>query len=168
VATKRAAIGEPPPPVSVRGWLVIAGGIATAAIVLAAWLPVGALLGQRAELSAATSQLNVLSSEGRQLAARVAGLKQPGALVQLARAEYQLVLPGQRLVQVLTPSYTAPGKSSGSLYPGDPGLAPLVNPSQAGVIAFSPVTPTSRASSGRAGGSKGFFSRVVAALEFWR
>jgi hypothetical protein len=169
VATKRAAIGAAPPPVTVRGWLVIAGGIATAVIVLIAWLPVGSLLHQRAELSSASSQLNVLSLEGSQLAARAAALKLPGAKDQLARADYQLVEPGQVLVQVLTPSFTPSAKSSDAPYPGDPGRAPLVSPSEAGVVPLSPVTSTSDASSADRGGApQGFLSRVVTALEFWR
>ncbi|HUD70301.1 MAG TPA: hypothetical protein VMQ40_08685 [Acidimicrobiales bacterium] len=172
MATKRAAIGAPPPPVTVKGWLVIAGGAATAAIVLVAWLPLGALLHQRAELSSATSQVNVLSTEGRLLAARAAALQLPGARDQLARADYQLVEPGQVLIQVLTPRFTPSSKSSDAPYPGDPGLAPLVSPSDAGVMPFSPVSPVTSTSDARAahrgGASQGFISRVVSALEFWR
>jgi cell division protein FtsB len=169
VPAKRAAIGVAPPPVSVRGWLVIAGGAATAAIVLVAWLPVGALLHQRAELSSTTHQLNVLSSEGNQLAARAAALLVPGAKDQFARADYQLVKPGQVLIQVLTPSFTPSSRSSEAPYPGDPGRAPLVSPSEAGLMPVAPVTSTRAArSTGHRGASPGFFSRVVTALEFWR
>ncbi len=169
MATKRAAIGAAPPPVTLRGWLVIAGGVATTAIVLVAWLPVSALLHQRAELRSATSQVNVLSTEGRLLAARAAALKLPGARAELARADYQLVEPGQVLIQVLTPGFTPSAKSSDAPYPGDPGLAPLVSPSEAGVMPISPAVSSSGArSADRRGAPRGFISRVVAALEFWR
>jgi len=168
VATKRAAIGAAPPPVTLKGWLVIAGGIATAAVVLVAWLPVGALLHQRAELSTATTRLSVLTSEGRQLSARAVALRQPGAREQLLLG-YQLVKPGQVLIQVLTPSFTPSAKSSEAPYPGDPGFAPLINPSEAGLMPISPATSTARArTADRGGAQEGFFARVVTALEFWR
>ena len=169
MATKRAAIGAAPPPVTLQGWLIIAGGIATAAVVLVAWLPVGALLHQRAELSTAATRLSVLTSEGRQLSARAAALRQPGAREQLLRADYQLVKPGQVLIQVLTPSFTPSAKSSEAPYPGDPGFAPLINPSEAGLMPISPATSTARArTAGQGGAQEGFFARAVTALEFWR
>ena len=168
MATKRAAIEAAPSPVNLKGWLVIAGGIATAAIVLAAWLPVGALLHQRAALSSANSQLSVLSNEGQQLTARSIALRQPGALVELARA-YQLVEPGQVLIQVLTPSFAPRVGSADAPYPGDPGRSPLINPSEAGAMPTSPVASTSvTRSADRGGAPPGFFARVVASLEFWR
>lgn len=169
MAAKRAAIGTAPPPVTVKGWLVIAGGIATAVIVLVAWLPVGGLLHQRGALSSANSQLSALSREGIELAARSAALKLPGAKDELARADYQLVEPGQVLIQVLTPSFTPSAKSSDAPYPGDPGRAPLVSPSEAGITPISPLTSSSGASSTDRGGvQQGFLSRVLTSLEFWR
>ena len=168
MAAKRAAIGAAPPPVTVKGWLVIAGGVATAVIVLVAWLPIGALLHQRAALSSANAQLSALSREGDQLAATEAALKLPGAKDQLARIKYQLVEPGQVLIQVLTPGVT-PSANSGGASPWDPGLAPLVSPSAAGTLTVSPVTSGSGAgSTARGGAPQGFLSRVVTSLEFWR
>jgi hypothetical protein len=154
----------------VKGWLVIAGGVATAAVVLFAWLPVGALLNQRAELSTASSRLAQLSTEGRALAAASKHLSEPAVLEQLAREQYQLVAPGQRLIQVLTPSFTPSSKSTGGPFPGDPGLAPLVDPASAAVVPNgpAPAAQTAATTHARAHPGPGFVSRLVTTLEFWR
>lgn len=163
-------------PLSMRGWLVLLGGALTGAIILVAWLPVGALLSQRTELSSASSRLAQLSSEGAALAQETAALRSPTALDQLAREQYQLVAPGQRLIQVLTPSFTPTSRSKEGPYPGDPGLSPIVDPTgtekvgvvptAAGATASTATAPSTSAVQGAAG--QGFVSRVVATLEFWR
>ena len=169
--------GVAPGPVSMRGWLVILGGVLSGAIILVAWLPVGALLHQRDQLSSAESRLAQLTREAAALTAESNLLRSPEALAQLARAEYQLVAPGQRLIQVLTPSFTPSSKSSSGPYPGDPGFSALVDPTGTGAVgraatgAPAPVSPASP----RAGAvgtpsttPPGFLSRVMATLEFWR
>ena len=89
--------------------------------------------------------------------------------MQRTSADYQLVEPGQVLIQVLTPSFTPSAKSSDAPYPGDPGRAPLVSPSEAGITPISPLTSSSGASSTDRGGvQQGFLSRVLTSLEFWR
>jgi hypothetical protein len=174
--TRAASRATAPGPLSIRGWLVLCGGALTGAIILIAWLPVGALLSQRAQLSSASTRLAQLSSEGAALATETAALHSPAVLDQLAREQYQLVAPGQRLIQVLTPSFTPTSKSKDGPYPGDPGLSPVVDPngtapvgvassgaSTSATSAASTTTSTARPTAGQ-----GFVSRVVATLEFWR
>ena len=160
-------------PLTMRGWLVIAGGAMSGGIILVAWLPVGALVNQHAQLSSAETRLAQLSQEAAALAAASSRLRSPQALDQVARAEYQLVAPGQRLIQVLTPSFTPSSRSASGPYPGDPGLSALVDPFGTGVIGQgatgTPATSsTPRSSTPPAPATPGFVSRVVATLEFWR
>jgi cell division protein FtsB len=161
-----------------RGWLVIVGGALSGAIILVAWLPVGALLNQRAQLSSAQTRLAQLSKEATALAASSSRLRSPEALDQLARAEYQLVAPGQRLIQVLTPSFTPSSRSSTGPYPGDPGFSSLVDPTGTGTVGqdaggpaattSTTVATTGSSTKGSTAPAPGFLSRVVATLEFWR
>jgi hypothetical protein len=167
-------------PLSLNGWLVVAGGVATAAVILGAWFPLGALLNQHDQLTTASTRLDQLNAEGRNVAAQTERLSSPVALEQLAREEYQLVLPGQRLILVETPSFRPTTKSSSGPYPGDPGFAPLVNPdgtstaSGATGATNTNGTTTSSSSSGSShsttstASSEGFVSRVLGTLEFWR
>jgi hypothetical protein len=162
-----------PGPLSIRGRLVIAGGVLSGAVILVAWLPVGALLTQRAQLSSAASRLAQLSKEATILGAESSRLRSPEALDQLARAEYQLVAPGQRLIQVLTPSFTPSSRSSSGPYPGDPGFSALVDPMGTGTVgqaaSGAPARPTTTATPARSTSAPapGYFSRVVATFEFW-
>lgn len=166
-----------PGPFTLRGWLVVAGGAASGIVILVAWLPVGALLSQRAQLSYAEGRLSQLSRQSTVLAAQTARLSTPAALVQLGRERYQLVAPGQRLIQVLTPSFTPSAASENGPYPGDPGFSPIVDPTGLGTIGAG-VTGTAGASSSTtstgtsapapsSGAAPGFFSRVASTLEFW-
>jgi cell division protein FtsB len=160
-----------PGPLSMRGWLVILGGAMTAVIILVAWLPVGALLNQRAQLSAASERLAQLSKEGSALAAESAELRSTTGFDQIAREQYQLVAPGQRLIQVLTPSFTPSAKSKGGPYPGDPGFSAIVDPTGTTSVGSTSSRTTSTASTSStapSAPSPGFVSRVVATLEFWR
>jgi hypothetical protein len=173
-SSARASHAVEPGPLSLRGWLILAGGLLSGAIILVAWLPIGALLNQRSQLSSASTRLQQLSSEGAALAAASAALHSPTTLDQLAREQYQLVAPGQRLIQVLTPSFTPTSKSKEGPYPGDPGLSPIVDPTGAPQVSGS---STGAASSGstpppvttvRSTPGQGFVSRVLGTLEFWR
>lgn len=172
-AARGAAHAAAEGPLSLRGWLVIAGGAVSGIVILVAWLPVGALLSQRAQLSNAEGRLTLLSRQGTLLAAETTRLSTPAALDQLARAQYQLVAPGQRLIQVLTPSFTPSAKSTNGPYPGDPGFAPIADPTGTGAIGASGsgtpsnATSTTSTATTSAGSTSGFFSRVVSTLEFW-
>jgi cell division protein FtsB len=146
-----------------RGWLVVACGVVTSGIVLAAWLPVGALLNQRSAIAAASTHLAQLNAEGSTLSKQIGQLSEPQFQLQLFRERYQLVEPGQRLLEVVSPSYQ-PSSATDAPYRGDPGFSPIVNPVTGGSIATSTGT-TRAAAEARSGG---FFSRVLASLEFWR
>jgi cell division protein FtsB len=157
-----------------RSVLVVGAGVVTGGVILAAWLPVGALLTQHAQLQTASARLAQLAVEQQALTREALRLATPAAQDQLAREQYQLVAPGQRLIQVLTPGFTPSARSTGGPYPGDPGYAPLADPD--GVTGASGVTTTTqpRATARAAGGaasssaSAGFYSRLLATLEFWR
>ncbi len=149
-----------------HGWPLIATGAATSAVILAAWLPVGPLLAQRAAIDAATSRLSQLASEGKLLAAEMQRQSSPVALAQSARLEYQLVPPGQKLLLVITPTFHPSARSTGGPFPGDPGYAPLVDPVTGAVVR---APGAAGAASHRAGGGDGgYLSRVLHTLEFWR
>lgn len=153
-----------------RGWPLLATGAATSAVILGAWLPVGSLLSQRAAIGATTARLAQLESQGRSLGAAMHRLDSPVALAQLARLEYQLVAPGQRLLLVVTPSFRPSERSSGGPFPGDPGYSPLVDPVTGSELrapgASSGVSADAARRSAQPGG--GYFSRVLRTLEFWR
>jgi hypothetical protein len=168
-----------PGPFSLKGWLVVSGGAATAVIILVSWLPVSSLLSQRAQLSATAAHIEQLTVEGRAVAAANERLSSTVAKEQLARERYQLVLPGQRLLLVETPSFRPTSASSTGPYPGDPGYAPLAAPGSlsdtGGSIGTSTGASTgSTTSAGTAGthptavAAPGFVSRVLATLQFWR
>lgn len=137
--------------------------MSVSAVILLAWLPVGALLSQRDALSTANSRLAQFTDQGRRLAAEATELSYPEAQLGLARVEYQLVEPGQQLLEVLPASVRLTTRSQRSPYAGDPGYAPIVNPIT-GALVRSPTQST--ATNGR--GGPGFFSRVLSTLEFWR
>jgi len=153
-----------------RGWLVVLGGAITGALVLFAWLPLGALMSQGAQLDAAQSRIAQLSAQSRILTAEAKRLTTPVEAERLAREEYQLVAPGQRLMQVLTPSGTASHVATGGPFPGDPGFSALVVPS-ASALAPSIDGASSHAAARHVAAAQGggsFFSRVLGTLEFWR
>ncbi len=132
--------------------------VVTAAAMLAGWFPFSALWHQQHVLDATAAQLHAVRLQEQALAAQARTIDTRAAAVQLAREQYQLVAPGQSLIQVL------PGGSPGGVDvdSGDPGFQPLVSPSTA-----APVTPSS-ASSPAHRSANGFVSRLVRTLEFWR
>ncbi len=134
--------------------------LATAVALLVSWFPLGTLLHQRAALSQVRGQIAVVQSQEAALAAQRRTVSSSTQAILRARQQYQLVEPGQSLVQVL------PG-TAGTVTPGagDPGNQPLVAPAIAGVTGSSASTTSSPAASSSA---PGFFSRLVRTLEFWR
>jgi hypothetical protein len=140
---------------------------------LAAWFPFSSLLSQHHSLSSANAQLSAIRAQDKALAHEQAALSAQGDIERLAREQYQLVEPGQRLVQVLpaagTPSQAGAGQAP---YPGDPGLTKPVAPS---AIALLPTTTTTTPTT-KAGGAKTAHShasqnvlqRIVDTLAFWR
>lgn len=133
---------------------------ATAVALMVAWFPLSTLLNQSAQFNATAHQLALVRAESHQLALEERSMSSDRAAILLAREEYQLVQPGQRLIQVLS---TGRGPLQGAA--GDPGAQPLVDPSTAGEnILGQPGDPA--ASPG--GGTSTLWSRVLGTLEFWR
>jgi cell division protein FtsB len=163
-----------------------------AAVVLATSFPLGGLLSQHHQLAAAADQLHRLRSANSLLAEQKRQLDSNAAIQRLARADYQLVSPGQTLYDVLPPSRGSATASSGAPTVGDPGTQPLVAPANAPDMSPDPSLSqqSSTGSSATAAGSAGapqsgsggssptdrsgrvvspssFWSRVVNSLEFW-
>lgn len=130
--------------------------VVTAAIMLVGWFPLTSLWHQQRQLDTASTQIKAVQRQEQALATQSKAIDTTAAAIALAREQYQLVSPGQSLVQVL------PGNASGQVSPSsaDPGLQPLVAPASAGPPA-TPSTTAHRLNSG-------FSSRLVRTLEFWR
>lgn len=133
-------------------------GVLTAAVMLAGWFPASALWHQQAQINATAAQIQALQRQQFALTSQARIVDTRTAATQLAREQYQLVAPGQSLIQVL------PGNSSGQVSPSsaDPGLQPLVSPSSAGLSIGSSVS--SHVLHRRA---NAYLSRLVRTLEFW-
>jgi cell division protein FtsB len=155
-----------------------------AVAVLATSFPLSSLLAQHRALSAADAQLAAVRNEDRSLAQQQQDLNSKSAVDRLARQDYQMVLPGQTLYDVLPPSGQSTA-AAGTSADGDPGTQPLVSPDHAPDLSPEPgLTPTTVPAStgsptptgatsvtGASGGStpaSGFWSRVSSTLEFWK
>jgi hypothetical protein len=132
----------------------------TAIVMLVGWFPLSALWHQQSQLDATAAQVNAIRQQQHALALQAKSIDSTSAATLLAREQYQLVAPGQSLIQVL------PGTGSGivSQSTGDPGLQPLVAPSSVSTLIAKPGS----ASAHHPSKSRGFFSRLVRTLEFWR
>jgi len=122
--------------------------------------PFKTLWRQQIALNAATSQIAQIDRQSASLTQQAKAVSTEAAAIALAREQYQLVLPGQRLIQVL------PGNGGGYVAPNsnDPGFQPLVNPGTAVVPSSTGHADSSPSTSGL----RGFVSRFVRTLEFWR
>ena len=151
------------------------------AIVLFAWFPAGSLLSQRANLHGTEAELHALHAQDAALAQENKNLSDAGEIGRIARAQYQLVSPGQQAYEVLPPSGSA---SAGTPYAGDPGSEGAVTPSATSVLppggvtstttTTTPGTPASTAPRPRRtkpsttpSSTGGFVARMEHALEFW-
>lgn len=132
----------------------------TAGYIVYAWFPLASLWHQQIAIDAATSQISQLHQQSHSLAEQSKAVSTPAEAIALAREEYQMVLPGQALIQVLS-STTSPNSS---LAGGDPGLQPLVSPTAAGLGVNVSVTP----SAAPRAPLSGFVSRFLRTVEFWR
>ena len=130
-------------------------GVLTAVIMLVGWFPAAALWHQQTQLDATSAQIKAVQRQELALTSQAKLIDTRAAATQLARGQYQLVSPGQSLIQVL------PGNSAGQVSPSsaDPGLQPLVSPSSATPLSGSP--PTHRT-------TNAYVSRLVRTFEFWR
>ncbi len=123
---------------------------------LVGWFPFSALWHQQAQIDATSAQIRAIQHEEASLKSQARTIDTKAAATQLAREQYQLVNPGQSLIQVL------PGDSAGqvSASSADPGLQPLVAPSS--------MAPLSVSSKPTVHKSNQYFSRFLRTLEFWR
>jgi hypothetical protein len=134
--------------------------VVTALAMLVFWFPLSALWHQQSEINVTTAQITAIKQEDATLKLQAKSVSSKAAATLLARSQYQLVYPGQSLIQVL------PGDGSGkvSQSTGDPGLQPLVSPSSVSSLAANAAgTPVKKQ-----GSSTGFVARFVRTLEFWR
>lgn len=133
--------------------------LVTAVAMLAGWFPLTALIRQQGQLDSVRSQLSAVQQQQQSLARQAQTIDSRTAAIQLAREQYQLVAPGQSLIQVL------PGLGRGLVAQstGDPGLQPLVSPASAPSLATTTATTPGRATS-----TRGFVTRFLRTLEFWR
>jgi hypothetical protein len=138
--------------------LIVPLALVSAVALIAVWFPFSTLLGQSGQLSSTSREIATLRSESRALTLEQKAMTSKQANINLAREEYQLVAPGQRLVQILN---TGSSTSAGN---GDPGLQPLVTPSSA--TDLTPGSPTDPGATTTH--SSTLWSRVVGTLEFWR
>lgn len=132
----------------------------TGLLLLAAWFPLATLWHQQGQIDAVSAQIAQVRAQQRTLAAESRSISSTAAATELAREQYQLVQPGQSLIQVL------PGRNGGgSAAGGDPGLQPLVSPSSVNsLVVPGRVTPTTTHRSGLSS----FLARLTRTLEFWR
>ena len=133
--------------------------LVTAAVMLVGWFPLTALWHQQSQLDATAAQIAAIKHQQAVLLLQAKSIDTKSAATLLAREQYQLVAPGQSLIQVL------PGDGTGrvSQSTGDPGLQPLVAPSSVSTLVTNQTPTDSRHSP-----SKAFFSRLLRTLEFWR
>jgi cell division protein FtsB len=153
-----------------RGRIILVGAVLLSVAMMGLWFPFSSLLNQRQATSKLSAQLHSLKSQDEVLKSQEKTLTSPGDVTRLAREQYQLVLPGQRLVQVLPPSGTpTQGNAGQAPYPGDPGLTKPVAPS---AIALLPTTTTTKpapsSAAAKAGSSGGLIQRLISTLAFWR
>jgi hypothetical protein len=132
--------------------------LVTAVVMLVGWFPLTAIWHQQSELNAATAQINAIKAQQHALTLQAKSIDSKSAAILLAREQYQLVAPGQSLIQVLPGVGPNIDQST-----GDPGLQPLVSPSSVSSLA----TPTT-ASKTHHSSAQAFVSRLVRTLEFWR
>jgi cell division protein FtsB len=147
------------------------GSIALAAVVLVAWFPASALLGQHRTLASADATLHQLKTEDKALSVESKNLSTSGEIARIARAQFQLVGPGEQAYQVLPPAGTGGGAATDP-YSGDPGLSAPVSPSAAAELppgSLSSVSTSAKPTShAHPASSPDLISRLLHTLEFWR
>jgi hypothetical protein len=134
--------------------------IVTALVMLVGWFPFSALWHQQSVIDQTAAQIAAIKKQDLTLEQQAKSVSSKEAAMLLARQQYQLVAPGQSLIQVL------PGNGSGhvSSSTGDPGLQPLVSPSSVSSLTASAAASASTTHHR----SDGFLARFERTLEFWR
>ena len=129
--------------------------VVTAGFILVGWFPLSALWHQQSLLDSTSAQIKALQRQQLALTNQAKSVDTTAAATALAREQYQLVNPGQSLIQVL------PGNAAGQVSPNsaDPGLQPLVSPSS------GPAPVNAKVNVHQS--TNGFLSRLARTLEFW-
>jgi hypothetical protein len=134
--------------------------LVTGVAMLVVWFPLATLWHQQGEINATSAQIATIEKQSQDLKDQARSVSTKAAEEMLAREQYQLVSPGQSLIQVL------PGNGTGyvSQSTGDPGLQPLAEPLSATSlnVSTSPKHSTSHHS------LTGYLARFMRTLEFWR
>jgi cell division protein FtsB len=107
--------------------------VVVAGLLLLLVLPTRAWLSQRGAIASAERRLAVLQEENAKLSARVAALQTPEEVERVAREQYNLANPGEKVLSVL------PAPALTNLPSGWP--FPLVNEIVAARSASSPTSP---------------------------
>jgi hypothetical protein len=133
-------------------------GIVTAIVMMALWFPASALWHQQGQLDTTAAQIQAIQRQEQAIKTQAKTIDTKAAATELAREQYQLVAPGQSLIQVL------PGDSAGQVSANsvDPGFQPLVSPSTA-----APIESTTTATTSTHSSVDNYVSRLVRTLEFW-
>jgi hypothetical protein len=132
----------------------------TAGTMLVLWFPLSTLWHQQSVLNATSAQIAAIRQQDQSLTAQAKSVSSKAQATLLAREQYQLVSPGQSLIQVL------PGDGSGYVAQnaGDPGFQPLVSPLSDTSLTSDPAL----AGTAKHTTSDAFVARFVRILEFWR
>jgi len=158
---------------------------AFALVVVGVGFPFAGLLHQHEQLSAAAGELTQLRHQNQLLAEQQKQLSTSAEIKRLAQQNYQLVVPGAALYQILPPAGSTATPVTGQPSAGDPAYQPLVSPANAPNMTPDPglpVAPAAAADGRSAGGSaaptvgatsparapSSFWGRVVSTLEFWK
>jgi cell division protein FtsB len=130
-----------------RNRVPVALAAVIALVILGTSFPLSALLSQHSQLSSTSAQLQKVQSENDLLAEQQRQLNSTTDVDRLARQDYQMVMPGQTLYDVLPPSGLA-AATAGQATRGDPGSQPLVSPADAPDMTPDPNLPSASPSSG--------------------
>lgn len=89
------------------------GSVVLVGVLFIGVFPTRTYLAQRASISRAEKQLEVLGEQSDALAARARELQRDGEIERLAREQYNLVKPGEEAYAVLPPPVSEPPVSAG-------------------------------------------------------
>ena len=150
-----------------RHRLVLVAAVAVSVAVVAAWFPATDLLHQHEQLTAASAQLDRVRKENSALSAESKRLRTPSEIARIATQQYGLVEPGQQVYQVLPPSGTGSGVTGATASePAGKGHPPV--PPASGASTSSQGARSGAVGGRGSAGGRGFLSRVLQTLEFWR
>ena len=157
----------------------LAVAVLVAVAVVGTSFPASALLGEHHKLATSDAQLARVDHQNALLAEQEQQLNAKTEIQRLARQDYQLVLPGESLFNVLPATGQSVTTPQGTTSSGDPANQPLVSPADAPNMTPDPGLPTATTTPAAGGAPAttvpsrgpdggGFWHRVTTTLEFWR